>query len=145
MAAPGPVASTPYPADKAPRLDGVRVLLVDDEPDALDLVTEVLRANGAEVVTAISARQALALLPTTRPHVLVSDISMPDMDGLDLIRALRSLSAEQGGQTPAIALTAFTRSEDVERALAAGFQTHLFKPVGVVSLAEAVARLGMGD
>lgn len=142
VAAPGSAARAAHPVDRVPRLDGVRVLLVDDEPDALDLVTEVLRANGAEVVTAGSARQALALLPQTRPHVLVSDIGMPDMDGLELVRALRSLSADQGGQTPAIALTAFTRNEDVERALAAGFQTHLFKPVGVVSLAEAVARLG---
>jgi PAS domain S-box-containing protein len=131
-----------FPVDKAPTLRGIRVLLVDDEPDALELVSEVLRAQGADVMTAISAQQALALLPNARPHVLVSDISMPDMDGLDLIRALRERTNDQGGQTPAIALTAFTRNEDVERALAAGFQTHLFKPVDVVSLTEAVARLG---
>jgi len=142
VATPGTAAGIPSPVDKAPRLDGVRVLLVDDEPDALELVSEVLRANGAEVLTVLSAQKALALLPNARPHVVVSDIGMPDMDGLDLIKALRSLPADQGGQTPAIALTAFTRSEDVERALAAGFQAHLFKPVGVVSLAEAVARLG---
>jgi PAS domain S-box-containing protein len=130
------------PVDEASRLDGLRLLLVDDEPDALELVSEVLREQGAEIHAAASARQALEALPQLKPHVVVSDIGMPEMDGIALIRAIRSLPADQGGATPAIALTAFARAEDVQRALSAGYQMHLSKPVEIAPLARAVARLG---
>jgi PAS domain S-box-containing protein len=130
------------PVEEASRLDGLRLLVIDDEPDALELVSEVLREQGAEIHAAASARQALEALPDLKPHVVVSDIGMPEMDGIALIRAIRSLPADRGGGTPAIALTAFARAEDVERALTAGYQMHLTKPVEIAPLARAVARLG---
>jgi signal transduction histidine kinase/CheY-like chemotaxis protein len=135
-------AGSGQPEEETPRLDGLRLLLVDDEADALELVSEVLREQGAEVHGVASARQALEALPTLRPHVLVSDIGMPEMDGIALVRAIRALPSERGGQTPAIALTAFARAEDRQRALAAGYQEHLSKPVEIAPLSRAVARLG---
>ncbi len=128
--------------DDAPRLDGLRLLIVDDDPDALELLSEVLRGQGAEIHAAVSARKALELLANVKPDVLVSDIGMPEMDGIALIRAVRDLPSNLGGQTPAIALTAFARAEDAQRALTGGYQVHLSKPVESASLARAVARLG---
>jgi PAS domain S-box-containing protein len=128
--------------DDPPRLDGLRLLVVDDEADALELVSHVLREQGAEIHAASSARQALELLPEVKPDVLVSDVGMPEMDGLALMRAVRALPPERGGNTPSIALTAFARAEDVQRALAAGYQVHLSKPVEIGPLSSAVARLG---
>jgi PAS domain S-box-containing protein len=128
--------------DDAPRLDGLRLLIIDDDPDALELLSEVLREQGAEVHAEASARKALDVLPDVKPHVLVSDIGMPEMDGIALIRAIRELPSGRGGQTPAIALTAFARAEDAQRALTGGYQVHLSKPVEGASLARAVARLG---
>ena len=128
--------------DDPPRLDGLRLLVVDDEADALELVSQVLREQGAEIHAASSARQALELLPELKPDVLVSDVGMPEMDGLALIRAVRALPPDRGGSTPSVALTAFARAEDVERTLAAGYQVHLSKPVEIGPLSSAVARLG---
>jgi signal transduction histidine kinase/CheY-like chemotaxis protein/CHASE3 domain sensor protein len=126
-------------AEDVPRLDDVRVLLVDDEEDALVVMTEILADLGASVKAVPSARQALEELPKTRPDVLVSDIGMPGMDGYSLIQQVRALPSERGGQTRAIALTAFARNEDAERALAAGFQMHIAKPVEIPRLAKAIA------
>lgn len=128
--------------DDTPRLNGLRLLIVDDDPDALELLGEVLREQGAEVHVAASARAALGILPEVKPHVLVSDVGMPEMDGIALIRAIRDLPSHRGGQTPAIALTAFARAEDAQRALTGGYQLHLSKPVESASLARAVERLG---
>ena len=124
------------------RLGGVRVLVVDDEPDARDLIGEILRRGGAEVTTAATAQEGLALLGRLRPDVLVSDIAMPDEDGYAFIRCVRQLAPEDGGATPSIALTAYAREEDRARALAAGFQAHLAKPVEPGDLVGAVADLG---
>jgi CheY-like chemotaxis protein len=88
-----------------------------------------LRQRGAKVIAAFSALEALKVLETTRPVVIISDIGMPGTDGYQLIRAIRSRDAEKGGTIPAIALTAFARSEDRKKALLAGFQNHLSKPV----------------
>jgi CheY-like chemotaxis protein/anti-sigma regulatory factor (Ser/Thr protein kinase) len=128
--------------EDAPRLNGLRLLLVDDEEDALELVSEVLRAQGAEVHVASSAREALERFGRVRPDVVVSDVGMPEMDGFALIRGIRALPAEEGGRTPAVALTAYARAEDAQRAFAAGFQMHLTKPVQIVQLATIVANLG---
>jgi CheY-like chemotaxis protein len=122
-----------------PSLAGLRVLVVDDEPDARDLVARILSRCGAEVTLAGSAREAAERLPAERPDVLLSDIGMPDQDGYALIRQVRALPPERGGQTPAVALTAFARGEDRERALAEGFQLHVAKPVEPADLAAAVA------
>jgi PAS domain S-box-containing protein len=124
------------------RLDGLRLLVVDDEEDALTLVSRVLMAHGAEVHAATSSRDALAKLANVRPDVIVSDIGMPGEDGYALIRKIRALPSEQGGRTPAIALTAYARKDDAHRAFAAGFQLHVSKPVEPAELANMVANLG---
>ncbi len=123
------------------RLNGVRVLVVDDEADARDLVATVLRAQGAEVTAASSAKQALELLSKTSPMILVSDIGMPETDGYELIRRVRALSGANEAQIPAIALTAYAREEDRRRALQAGFQTYVAKPVEPAELVRVVAAL----
>ncbi|HEY1536446.1 MAG TPA: ATP-binding protein, partial [Polyangiaceae bacterium] len=106
----------------APRLHGVSVLVVDDEPDARELIGEAFKTAGATVHLAASAREALSLLSIERPSILVSDIGMPHEDGYALIRHVRALSAAQGGQIPALALTAYARGTDAERAFDAGYQ-----------------------
>jgi signal transduction histidine kinase/ActR/RegA family two-component response regulator len=123
------------------RLDRVKVLVVDDESDARTLVSEVLTDTGAEVQTAESAAEALERFRIFRPHVLVSDIAMPGADGYQLIQRIRALPAREGGTTKALALTAYARREDVERALAAGFERHMTKPVNMERLMAAVADL----
>ena len=120
-------------------LDDVRVLVVDDEPDACRMVKRILEGCHAEVMTAQSVAAALDLLNARAFDVLVSDIGMPNEDGYDLIRKVRALDTEKGGNLPAVALTAFARSEDRTRAALAGFQTHLPKPVEVSELIAVVA------
>jgi PAS domain S-box-containing protein len=122
-------------------LAGVQVLVVDDDADSLDFVAFVLEQEGADVIAASSALEALQILEQERPDVLVSDISMPDMDGYALIRRVRTWTLESGGQIPAIALTAFARSYDHQQALSAGFQVHLPKPLNSEKLIVAVAKL----
>jgi CheY-like chemotaxis protein/nitrogen-specific signal transduction histidine kinase len=124
-----------------PSLEGVKVLAVDDETHGRALITEVLRRCGAEVVAVSSAREALEVLQAWRPHVLLSDIGMPGMDGYMLIRRVRELSEEQGGRTPAAALTAYAGAEDRARSLASGYQLHVAKPVEPAELAAVVASL----
>jgi len=117
-------------------------LVVDDEPDALDLIARVLADAGAEVAVARSAEEALDRVARgPPPAVIVSDIGMPDVDGHELARRLRALPPERGGRTPAVALTAFARPEDRLRALAAGFQVHVAKPVDPAELLATVAGL----
>jgi PAS domain S-box-containing protein len=123
-------------------LSGLRVLVVDDETDARELFATLIREYGAEVATAPSVQEALATLRSFRPDVLVSDIAMPDQDGYDLMRQLRALDADGELRTlPAIALTAYARQEDRRRALAAGFQLHVAKPVDPRELVQAISRL----
>jgi CheY-like chemotaxis protein len=110
-------------------LRGLKVLVIDDEWDARELLTRLIRACHAEVTVASNVTDALKLLSSLKPDVIVSDIGMPERDGYEFIRELRKLSAEEGGRTPAIALTAFARSEDRTRALMAGYQAHLVKPI----------------
>ncbi|WP_075087428.1 ATP-binding response regulator [Verrucomicrobium spinosum] len=121
-------------------LTGTSVLAVDDVPDNLEVIARVLRNRGATVTTALSAAEAIKTLETTKYHVLVSDIAMPEMDGFDLIAATRRLDAQHCGHLPAIALTAFARQEDGDRALAAGFDHFLSKPVDPVELVAAICR-----
>lgn len=136
----GEVASQAQTGDTG-LLCGVRVLLVDDQPDAREMITLALGYAGAEVVTAESAQAALETLAQRKLDVLVSDIGMPSEDGFTLIRQVRSLPAEDAGNIPAIALTAYATEEDRRLALAAGFQEHLAKPVEPAELVAAVASL----
>jgi CheY-like chemotaxis protein len=131
---------SPAAAPASP-LEGLRVLAVDDDPDTLDVVAELLTLRGAFVVPAPSAAAALEALERFHPDVLVSDIGMPERDGYDLIRDIRGLGCSSE-ELPAVAVTAFTSPEDRRRALAAGFQVHLAKPVDPGELTAVVARLG---
>jgi hypothetical protein len=123
------------------RLDGLRVLLVDDESDVRDFLSLCLVQYGAQVTALASPREALHSVEHDRPDVLVSDIGMPGEDGYAFIRSVRALGAERGGQVPAAALTAYAKREDGTRILSAGFQVHLPKPVEPETLAQVVATL----
>jgi len=123
--------------DSAPALEGLRILVVDDESETRDLVSEILSRYEADVKTAASAAEAMKFLKGSakwRPEVLISDIEMPDADGYELMRWVRTLPPECGPQVPAVALTAHARVEDRMKALAAGFQTHVPKPVEAAEL-----------
>ena len=126
-------------ADSGLPLAGLKVLVVDDEPDARQLIRRVLADCEAEVAVASSAAEALAMLGQFRPDVILSDIGMPEQDGYDLIRVVRADPATK--DIPAAALTAFARPEDRKRSLLAGFQTHVAKPVDPAELVAVVASL----
>jgi CheY-like chemotaxis protein len=107
----------------------MRILVVEDEKDTLEFVGRFLVSRGAEVVTATSAAEALALMPTAHVNVLISDIGLPDVDGYELLRRVRRMDASASGGIPAIALTAYARAEDRLLAFRAGYQAHVAKPV----------------
>jgi len=122
-------------------LKGIRVLVVDDDLDARELVRRLLEECAAHVILAKSAVEAFELFTKERPDVVLSDIGMPDRDGYELIRKIRALSEHEGGNVPAAALTALVRAEDRKRAMLAGFQAHISKPVDVGELIAVVATL----
>ena len=136
-----PTSNRDVPFECTPELEGVHVLVVDDEADGRTLVTAVLEKCGAKVSEANSAITGLKALLELRPDVLLSDLGMPEEDGYSLIKKVRALSAEQGGQIPAAALTAYARVEDRMKVLRAGFQIHLPKPVEPAELIAVVANL----
>ncbi|MEO7272664.1 MAG: PAS domain-containing protein [Vicinamibacterales bacterium] len=125
----------------ATSLHGLTVLVVDDEPDARDLVATALTASGAEVATAGNATEALELVASGRFNAMVSDVGMPGTDGYDLVAAIRRVTGASAAHLPAIALTAYSRDQDRRRALAAGFQAYLAKPVDPDVLVQLVADL----
>ena len=127
------------------RLDGVRVLVVDDTPYVRDVVRDILAEDGAEVTAVASAEEALAALQWERPDVLLSDLAMPGKGGYWLIQQVRALPPERGGVTPAAALTAFTGPEHRASVLRAGFQVHVEKPVGLEALIGAVVMLALKE
>jgi len=149
--APEPTISREHPrgitsvtsAADLPSLEGITVLAVDDEPDARNLLKRVLEECGARVFVAASAAEGLAIVLRERPDMIVSDIGMPSEDGYAFIRQVRKLKPEEGGRTPAAALTAFARAEDRTRALRAGYQTHVAKPVEPTELTAVVASLAI--
>ena len=126
---------------KASDLGGLKLLVVDDDADARDFLERVLAECGATVSTTGSATEALALIERARPDLLVSDIGMPNVDGYELLRRIRALGQARGGRLPAIALTAFARSEDRTRALRAGFLAHVAKPVDPAELVATIASI----
>ncbi|MET0752251.1 MAG: ATP-binding protein [Pyrinomonadaceae bacterium] len=129
-----------FPAEP-PDLNGLRVLVVDDDPDTLEILELMLGEYGAEVRAAASASAALDTFLEWKPDILVSDLGMPIENGLTLISKIRGLSPEQGGNVPAAALTAYVREGDKQEAIAAGFQMHISKPVEQKTLAEIIAAL----
>src|SRR5687767_3045119 len=132
-------ASIETPIDQFPSLEGVTVLVVDDDADSRIVVSQLLESQGASVAMADSASDAFARFRQVRPDVIVSDIGMPEEDGYVLIRRVRALAGPDGGNTPAVALTAYVRDEDASAALAAGYHRHVRKPVVVGELVTAVA------
>ena len=128
-------------AELRSRLAGTRVLIVDDDPDAREVVAAILRHYGASVIVATSVSTALVALRREQVDVLIADLGMPIEDGYDLIRHVRSSETEKIARLPAAALTAYTTEEDRDRVLAAGFQFHLAKPVDPAVLVATVERL----
>jgi signal transduction histidine kinase len=149
VAAPVPAGELPAPRssaafDSSPTLTGVRVLVVDDDADARDMFIRALEHCDARVMAVASAGAALTTLERWKPDVLVSDIAMPEESGYVLIRRIRSLTPEQGGTIPALAVTAYAGGDDVKLALSAGFQAHRSKPIEPIELALAVSELARG-
>ncbi|HSO76022.1 MAG TPA: ATP-binding protein, partial [Blastocatellia bacterium] len=138
--APDGVRSGADGARNGATLDGLRVLIVDDEADARELLSAMLKQWGARVTAVASAAEAMGCFEANQvlPDVLVSDLGMPREDGFDLISKVRALDPERGGRIPAIALTAYARSEDRARALAAGYEIHVPKPVEPAQLSGAL-------
>jgi len=131
--------TTPIPTPPSGKLDGLRILVVEDEPDARELVSFILQSSGASVEAAGDAAGALAMLSDREYDVLVSDVGMPGQDGLEMIRAVRARGRDAGGAIPAVALTAYSRAYDRTTALQAGFDAHVPKPVDAAELVVVVA------
>ena len=126
-------------------LEGVNILLVEDDEDTRDVLSLGLQLAGARVESVGAAQEALDALHDRVPDVIVSDIGLPDEDGLSMMRYIRTLSPDEGGRVPAVAVTAYTLVDDVEEARRAGFQQHFRKPVETQELLERVAELaGLG-
>ncbi len=136
-----PTVAPGLPFQPSRTLEGVRVVAVDDDPDARKLLEVVLTHSQAQVTVVATVAEAVDAVRRLRPDVLLSDIEMPAENGYDLISRVRALAPEEGGNTPAAALTAYARVEDRTRALRAGFQTHLPKPVEPAELVAVVANL----
>ena len=134
-----PQHGIPDSRGRTPRLRGLRILTVDDDRNTRDMLREALQRNGAEVEVAASARDALDKLRRFRPDVLVSDIGMPEEDGYDLLRQVRTLPATRGGTTPAVALTGYAREEDRAATRRAGYQAVTPKPVNLDELVATIA------
>lgn len=135
------LAEENVPVNHQTALGGLHVLVVDDEPDTLTMLTTILEERRVKVTTASSAGEAIKAIERSTPDILVSDIGMPDADGYELIRAVRRLESKRGGAIPAVALTAYAREEDRMRSLSAGYQIHLAKPVEPSELIAVLAEL----
>jgi PAS domain S-box-containing protein len=129
------------PSGGVVRLDGVHVLLVEDDDDSRKLIGTMLKRHGARVTSTKSAEEALRVFEDELPDVMISDIGMPDQDGYELVRKLRAMPAEKGGKIPAIALTGYASRKDRERALNSGYQQHMAKPIEQVDLIKSIATL----
>jgi PAS domain S-box-containing protein len=131
----------PSQAPFGTRLDGLRILVVEDDADTRELIVETLQRSGATVVSAADASEALAALDQFVPDVMIGDIGLPGVDGFELMRSIRARGPEGSGAIPAIALTAYVRPEDRARALDSGYQIHLSKPINLTALAASIREL----
>jgi CheY-like chemotaxis protein len=127
--------------DRPREIEGLRVLVVDDEPDARDLLKTLLESCNVKVTTASNAADAFDVVKSREVDIVLSDIAMPAEDGLSFIRRVRELSREEGGRVPAVALTAYARLEDRTKALRAGFNSHVAKPVEAAELLAVLSSL----
>ncbi|MFZ1025751.1 MAG: response regulator [Limnoraphis robusta] len=127
--------------DNGLSLQDVKIMVVEDQADARELIRLILEQQGAQVIEASSSKQALEIIKESIPDVLISDIGMPDEDGYSFLKKVRSLPQDKGGNIPALALTAYTKEEDRQQAIAAGFQMHLGKPLDITELLQAVFQL----
>jgi two-component system, chemotaxis family, CheB/CheR fusion protein len=125
-------------------LDGLRILLADDDPDSLDAIAAILEMNGAEVCRCRDGAQARALMPSFRPHLVVSDLAMPVEDGFEMIAAIRAMSPDQGGQIPAIAFSSVLDPTTRSLALRCGYQEFVSKPVNVPLLLTTILSVAAG-
>jgi PAS domain S-box-containing protein len=139
-----PVEQDGEPIEQSLELNGIKVLVVDDDTDTREFIAFLLEQSGASVMSVASASEVLTVLPQFKPDVLLSDIGMPQIDGYMLLQQVRTLSSEMGGQTPAIALTAYAGEINYQQAIAAGFQRHIAKPVEPDMLIEAISDLARG-
>ena len=135
-----PAVEIARPAPEPSTLQRLCVLVVEDEPDAREFLTTLLTRFGADVIPAASVQEALAGLESGRPDVLVTDLVMPDEDGFTLIQKVRTMERAVGSRLPAIAVTALAGTEERQKAMAAGFDVHLTKPVEPIDVVTAVAR-----
>jgi CheY-like chemotaxis protein len=124
-----------------PRLDGIRVLIVDDEADNRDVIAAIAQRCGAEVMCTATAASGMDVLRRWLPDMIVCDIALPDVDGCAFLERVRALAPEEGGRTPALALTVLSARGEQERILAAGFQSYRQKPIEPADLAHDIARL----
>jgi signal transduction histidine kinase/ActR/RegA family two-component response regulator len=131
-----PISPTNGHARRA--LNGLRILIVEDDADSRDMLETVLRSHGADVLTAKDVIEGFDIFRAQRPDILVSDVGLPELDGYDLIRRVRSLSENDGGTTPALALTGYVSMQDQSKALSAGYQVHLPKPVDTDRLVKSI-------
>ena len=129
------------PNPRHPDLDGLRILVVEDHADSREVLVAILESFGATLLSAGTSHRAFELLKHGQPDLVVSDIGLPDEDGNSLMRRIRRLSIAQGGTTPAVAVTACTATEDRSRALSAGFNAFLVKPVDIDQLVNTIAGL----
>jgi CheY-like chemotaxis protein len=126
------------------RISGLKVLLIDNEPDALDLLESMLAQYGANTIIATSAMEGFNLVATARPDIIIADIGMPEKDGYQFMQEVRNLPPQEGGATPAIALTAFAHPEDRKKAIRSGYQAHLSKPFEYSELLATIENLTCG-
>jgi len=131
----------PRPPSAPSLLGGLRLLIVDDEPDARELLAAAFTQMGARVQVVSSADEAMAAIAHHRPHLVISDIGMPGQDGYALLQRLRAAEAGSGRRLPAVALTAYATADDVKRAVAAGYDLHVAKPVDALTLARTLVEL----
>jgi len=138
------VREGPAPHGVEQRLAGLNVLVVEDEPDAREIVGALLESRGARVVLTASAAEAYVSLDRELPDIIVSDVGMPDEDGYQFVRRVRSFAPERGGSTPIVALTAYSSPQDRLRTRQAGYSHHLAKPVDAEELVTVLAGLSRG-